>query len=297
MVTKSDTSKTSHRYENFIHHLTLTCLLLCVTDTTAIHEQGLNPDILDEVLSGQATRQLKSTPPRFFYIQLQSHLKEKKISKGEIGTVYTKIDKHFQSYRPDNAYRAVERACNGKKCNPSDPMPYFTKKTSTQVLLDHASCTPIPRYQKRNVDRREARRYKQIQKIQKRFHEVQAALETMHNDNVVTEVALAKSKKLLEATTAQLHQKEREVSDLQQQHTDLNDTIHALVEENKAIQETIKQIEEELKGIDNDLYTSEQHGSSSLIPPLGSSSFADFQCKPLAVNGTPMECVSSTTSS
>ena len=98
----------------------------------------------------------------------------------------------------------------------------------------------------------------------------------MHNDNVVTEVALAKSKKLLETTTAQLHQKEREVSDLQQQHTDLNDTIHALVEENKAIQETIKQMEEELKGIDNDLYTSEQHGSSSLIPPLGSSSFADF---------------------
>ena len=149
-----------HRYGNFIHHLTLTCLLLCVTDTTAIHQQGLGPEILDEVLSGQATWQLKSTPPRLFYVQLHSHLKEKKISEGEIGTVYTKIDIHFQSYRPDNAYRAVERACNAKKCNPSDPMPYFTKKTSTQVLLDHASCTPIPRYKKRNVDRQEARRYK-----------------------------------------------------------------------------------------------------------------------------------------
>ena len=145
MVTKSDTSKTSHRYGNFIHHLTLTCLLLCVTDTTAIHEQGLSPEILDEVLTGQATWQLKSTPPRLFYVQLHSHLKEKKISKGEIGTVYTKIDKHFQSYRPDNAYRAVERACNGKKCNPSDPMPYFTKKnkhtgaTRSRIMHTHST--------------------------------------------------------------------------------------------------------------------------------------------------------------
>ena len=50
------------------------------------------------------------------------------MSKGDIGALYCKIDPHYQTYRPDNAYRAVERACKAKQGNPSDPMLYYKEQ-------------------------------------------------------------------------------------------------------------------------------------------------------------------------
>ena len=46
-----------------------------------------------------------------------------------------------------------------------------------------------------------------MSKLQEKVHEAQVTLETLHN-NVATEVALTKSRELLEVTTAQLQQRE-----------------------------------------------------------------------------------------
>ena len=92
------------------------------------------------------------------------------MSKGDIGELYCKIDPHYQMYRPDNAYRAVERVCKAKQGNPSDPMLYYKEQgKGLPATDDTCTCTckspndmSEPHYKKRNVDRREARREKKI---------------------------------------------------------------------------------------------------------------------------------------
>jgi len=106
-------------------------------DISALEEQGLSPELLDRMLSGQDMWQLTSTPPRQFYIQLHSHLKQKgNLSKGEIGALYTKLDPHFESYRSDNAYRVIDKMCKAKTLDRSAAMTYYNERSpkyNTQV--------------------------------------------------------------------------------------------------------------------------------------------------------------------
>ena len=75
--------------------------------------------------------------------------------------VYTKIDLHFHAYRPDSAYRAIEKMCKASQHN---ILPWMSAQYQTGVEL-HVPYTPTPNphYQKHNIDRREARRDKRIE--------------------------------------------------------------------------------------------------------------------------------------
>ncbi len=258
---------TNDQYRTLELHNYVYVYMYTIGDTSVLEEQGLSPDLLDDVISGQATWQLTSTPPRQFYVQLHSHLKrERNLSKGEIGALYIKIDPHFESYRSDNAYRVIDKMCKAKTLDHSAAMTYYNQtppKCSTQRQERERAVTetPNPHYLKKNVDRRESRRDKKLSKLQQSFRNAQAALQELQRDAITTQEALTQSKQILEVTRAQLHQEQRLLSDLQEQETDLNSMVEELMAENESLRETIQQMEEELNNADVQTYG--QHGNDS----------------------------------
>lgn len=248
------------------------CCIFVAGDTSALDEQGLSLEILNSTLSGQTTWELTSTPPRRFYVQLHSHLKRKRsFSKTKIGTLYTAIDQHFRSYRPDNAYRVIETMCKARKVDYDAPMTYYkiespdaSTKCDRHFETPHAS-HPHLHYQKRNVDRREARKDKKLIDLQKKFREVQLALETLQTDAVETQKIITQSEIVAEATGAQLLQNEQAISVLQEKQTDLTETVELLMEENVSLRDMVHEMEEELKRVDDCTYVGKEGQSDRTL--------------------------------
>ncbi len=139
---------------------------------------SVQTELLDRMLSGQATWQLTSTPPQRFYAQLHSHLKRKgNLSKGEMGALHIKLEPHFKTYRSDNAYRVIDKMCKAETLDHSAAMTYYNEtspRSSTQCQgSKQVGCTETPNshYLKKNIDKREARKDKKLEKLQQSFRE------------------------------------------------------------------------------------------------------------------------------
>ena len=143
--------------------------------------------MLDKVASNPSQKnwQLSQVPTRRFYSELHSYLKrDRKLGKCEIGAIYVSIDPQLNSYRADNANRVIENMLRTHKKNQDSPMTYYKASplkmpSCNENKVPQTPHVSNPHYLKKNVDRRDKRKDKQLHEVQNKLHTANRTIENL----------------------------------------------------------------------------------------------------------------------